>query len=84
MEGKYLGPHGNIPKGDNRVLDLGTKGLLVLFIQRKDGTINTVPAATDQLEAGQMLYCVREENNWTRALGLTEDAARQPGNPQGA
>mmetsp|Transcript_70006 Transcript_70006/g.130887 ORF Transcript_70006/g.130887 Transcript_70006/m.130887 type:complete len:530 (+) Transcript_70006:82-1671(+) len=84
MAGKYLGPHGNIPKGDKRVADLGTKGLLVLFIQRVDGSINTIPTATDQLETGQMLYCVREENNWTRALGLTEDAARQPGNPQGA
>mmetsp|Transcript_64022 Transcript_64022/g.152681 ORF Transcript_64022/g.152681 Transcript_64022/m.152681 type:complete len:527 (-) Transcript_64022:62-1642(-) len=84
MAGKFLGPHGNIPKGDKRVADLGTKGLLVLFIQRKDGTINAMPKATDQLEGGQMLYCVREENNWTRALGLTEDEARQPGNPKGA
>mmetsp|Transcript_33079 Transcript_33079/g.73724 ORF Transcript_33079/g.73724 Transcript_33079/m.73724 type:complete len:525 (-) Transcript_33079:47-1621(-) len=84
MAGKYLGPHGDIAKGDKRVADLGTKGLLVLFIQRKDNTINTIPKATDQLEAGQMLYCVREENNWTRALGLTDDEARQPGNPKGA
>lgn len=54
------------------LLGLGAQGLLVLFIQRADGSVNANPRASDRLEQGQILYVAREDNDYPRIRSYGE------------